>query len=287
MRPVAFSLSMPSRVDEALDALDESPDTVLLAGGQTLTPLLNMRVVRPERIVDLGGIASLRGISVDGSDLVFGSMTRQAALETPIVRSNCPLMVHLAPHIGQPHTRSMGTVGGSIALGSSVSQLCVALLALEGRVQVESRAGERWIQAADLFTGYLSTAIAVGEILTEIRVPVLAPQSGWGFGEVKFRGCDFPILVAVAVIEVRDGECVSARLAVGGVASSAIRLKAVEAELVGRPLDARAIARASEAARAAVSPSGDLRASAEYRRRGLGFQVTAVIRQAVERSLAA
>lgn len=287
MRPVAFDLVLPSRLDEALAALDGDPGVVLLAGGQTLTPLLNMRVVRPERVVDLSGIEALRGLRVDGDELVIGAMTRQAALESPIVREACPLIAHFAPHIGQPHTRTVGTVGGSIALGSSVAQLCVALLALDGRVRVEARGGGRWIEASRLFTGYLSTALEPGEILSEVRVPVTGPDTRWGFAEVKFRACDFPILVAIAVLELRDGRCVEARVAVGGVASAPVRLEAVEAELVGGPVDDAAIARASEAAGAAVSPSGDLRASAAYRRRGVGSQVAAALGRAVGRGRAA
>jgi carbon-monoxide dehydrogenase medium subunit len=280
MRPVAFELSAPSALEDALAVLHAEPDSVLLAGGQTLTPLLNMRVVRPERIVDLSGVASLRGIARSGDELVIGAMTRQAELESPVVRDACPMIAHFTRHIGQPHTRSMGTVGGSIALGSSLSQLCVALLATDGRVKAERVAGARWIEAARLFTGYLSTALEPGEILTEVRFPTLRPTERWGFSEVKFRGCDFPIVVAIVVIELDGAICTKASIALGGVAHTPVRFPRIEAELVGRAVDEAAIRRTADAVEREIEPSGDVRASATYRKRVAAVQVAEALRQA-------
>lgn len=283
MRPAPFSLEMPQTLAEAVVLLgDRGDDALVLAGGQSLMPMLNMRIARPDRLIDLGGVAELRSITAAGDELVIGSMTRHEELETsePIAR-RLGLLGHAAGFVGQPQTRSRGTLGGSLALGSSFSELCVCLLALGGSILVESIRGARRIDGVDLFTEYLGTSIAEDEILTAVHFPGLGQQVRWGFSELKFRGCDFPIVIAAVVLEMDGDICTSARIAVGGASSTPIRVRAAETDLPGRPVDEAAIAHVAALAEASADPMHDLHAPADYRKRAAAVQVTRALRMAV------
>ncbi|GAB7007811.1 xanthine dehydrogenase family protein subunit M [Nocardioides sp. AN3] len=283
MRPAPFSLETPQTLTEAVALIgDQGDDALILAGGQSLMPMLNMRIARPDRLIDLGGIAELRSITASDDELVIGSMTRHEELETsqPIAQT-LGLLGYAAGFVGQPQTRSRGTLGGSLALGSSFSELCVCLLALDGSVHVESTRGSRRIEGTELFSSYLETHLAEDEILTSVRYPTLARQVRWGFSELKFRGCDFPIVIAAAVLEMRGDLCTSARIAVGGASSTPIRVLDAETNLVGRPVDDEAIAHAAALSEAAAEPMHDLHAPADYRKRAAAIQVTSALRMAM------
>jgi carbon-monoxide dehydrogenase medium subunit len=284
VRPAPFSLEMPQTLTDAVALLgDQGDDALVLAGGQSLMPMLNMRIARPDRLIDLGGIAELRSISISDEEVVIGAMTRHEELETskPVARE-LGLLTHAAGFVGQPQTRSRGTLGGSLALGSSFSELCVCLLALGGSVLVESIRGSRLIDGADLFTEYLGTSIAEDEILTAVHYPTPGRQVRWGFSELKFRGCDFPIVIAAAVLQMAGDTCTSARIAVGGASSTPIRVHAAENDLTGRSVDAAAIAHAAALAEAAADPMNDLHAPADYRKRATAIQVTRALQMAMK-----
>ena len=273
---------MPEELHEAVNLLaDRGDEALVLAGGQSLMPMLNMRIARPDRLIDLGGIAELRSINVSGTRVVIGAMTRHEELETSetIVQS-LGLMAHAAGFVGQPQTRSRGTLGGSLALGSSFSELCVCLLALGGGVVVESLSGSRTINGVDLFTDYLGTSIAEDEILTAVHLAPIAPTARWGFSELKFRGCDFPIVIAAVVVELVGDVITSARIAVGGAASTPIRVRAAESDLLGQPLDEQAIQHVAALVEAEADPMHDLHAPADYRRRAAAVQVTRALHMA-------
>jgi carbon-monoxide dehydrogenase medium subunit len=283
MRPAPFSLEMPSTLREAVESVaeDGGDDVLVLAGGQSLIPMLNMRIARPDRLVDLGGVAELRSIAASGGDLVIGAMTRQEELETSdVVAQACGLIAHAVAFVGQPQTRSRGTLGGSLALGSTFSELCTCLLALNGRVGVQSLRGTRWIEAGALFEDYLTTSIAEDEILAEARIPGQAPDARWGFSELKFRGCDFPIVIAAVVLEFRGPTCVAARIAVGGAATTPMRMREAEAAVAGSTVDETAIREAASLAEQTAEPMSDLHAPADYRRRAVAVQVRRALRMA-------
>jgi carbon-monoxide dehydrogenase medium subunit len=191
------------------------------------------------------------------------------------------LLGHAAGFVGQPQTRSRGTVGGSLALGSSFSELCVCLLALDGSVQVESTRGSRRIEGTELFASYLETHLAEDEILTAVRYPTSSRPVRWGFSELKFRGCDFPIVIAAVVLGMDGDICTSARIAVGGTSSTPTRVLDAETDLVGRRVDDEAIAHAAGLAEAAADPMHDLHAPADYRKRAAAVQVTRALRMAM------
>ncbi len=287
MRPVDFTLHSPATRAEALALLSElGEDAVVLAGGQSLVPLLNMRLVRPTDVIDLSRVGDLVFIrhAPEGS-LAIGAMTRQRELvESATARAACPLLAEAARHVGQPSTRSRGTVGGSLAFGSNVSEICVTSLALEATVSLRTVNGERKIAAAEFFVDYLAPDLATGELVTEVEIAPSPAGSAWGFSELKLRACDFPIVVAAAVLASDDdGNCRTARIALGGVASIPVRSRAAEEALTGRPLDAKTIAAATAAGIAELRPPDDLHAPAEYRLRAATFQLRRTLDQAVQR----
>jgi aerobic carbon-monoxide dehydrogenase medium subunit len=285
VRPVDFTLHMPRTATEAVALLGGmGDDAVVLAGGQTLMPLLNMRVVRPTHVVDLGQVRELDYIRrrEDGA-LTIGAMTRQRQLaNSGTARSIAPLLAHSASFVGQPSTRSRGTVGGSVAFGSNVSEICVALLALDGEIGVQAKAARR-IAAERFFVGYLTTALAPGELVAEIAVPVGRPRMGWGFSELKLRACDFPIVVAAVVLASdAGGVCRHARVALGGVAMTPIRSPAAEEALIGRPVDVARLEEATRLAHADLSPPTDLHAPADYRRRAAAVHLRLALGHAAQ-----
>jgi CO/xanthine dehydrogenase FAD-binding subunit len=285
LRPVDFRLDAPQSLEEALRLVGEQGDeAVVLAGGQTLIPLLNMRIARPDRVIDLSGVQSLDGITVETSELAVGAMTRQARLQTSeAVREQLPLLRYVVGFVGQVQTRSRGTVGGSVALGSSVAELCVTLLALEGRVKLERSDFSRWEPADAFFLDYLTTSLRPGELLTEVRFPKLGASTRWGFSELKFRGCDFPIVVVVVLLTFDGRRCSEARVAAGGLASTPIRLQAVESALVGTEVDDTTISRAAASAMDEVTPPSDLHAPSSYR----SLVAVSEIERAIHRAVAA
>jgi CO/xanthine dehydrogenase FAD-binding subunit len=285
LRPVAFKLDVPQSLEDALGLVEEQGDeAIVLAGGQTLIPLLNMRIVRPDRVIDLAGVQSLDGIAIETGEVSVGAMTRQARLQaSDVIGEQLPLLQHVVGFVGQVQTRSRGTVGGSIALGSNVAELCVTLLALEGRVKLESSDSSRWEPADSFFVDYLTTSLRPGELLTEVRFPEPGASTRWGFSELKLRGCDFPIVVVVVLLTFDGRLCSRARVAAGGLAPIPIRLHTVESELIGTQVDRETIRRAAASARDQVTPPGDLHAPASYR----SIVGVSEIARAIQRAVAA
>jgi carbon-monoxide dehydrogenase medium subunit len=284
VKPAKFEYHAPGSVDEALGILKRyGGDARLLAGGQSLIPMMNFRVAAPAAIVDLNRIPALSYIRLDGTVVRIGAMTRQRALEfSPVIREKLPLLHEAISWVGHLPTRSRGTIGGSLSHADPAAELPMALLALDGEVVARSATGERTIKAGDLFTASLTTSLEPDEILTEIRFPVTPQGAGVAVEEFARRHGDFAI-TAIAALVVRDGSrCKTARLATAGVGPVPVRLRAAETILEQRGLDAKAIADAAAAAAAAVDPMSDHNASADYRR-----HLTQVLtRRAVEKAAA-
>lgn len=270
MKPVAFDYLAPTDLDGALAAL-ANDGARLLAGGQSLVPLLNLRLARPSLLVDLGHVPDLDGIVLEGGVLRVGAMVRQRRLERdPRLVASCPLLAAALPWIGHPQTRNRGTVGGSLCHADPSAELPVAAVALGAECVLQGAAGRRVVAAADFFVGYLTADVRAGEVLVEVRFPVEASPSC--FLEVSRRNGDFA-LVAVAVRRE------PAVIVVGGAMGVPARLTAAEQALrSGERADAVGRIAAGE-----VDPDSDLHASADYRR-----QVTAaLVERAVERVRAA
>ncbi len=239
----------------------------VLAGGQSLVPLLNMRLARPEVLVDINGAAELDYVRETESSLAVGALVRQRALER-WASKRLPLLVEALRVVGHAAIRNRGTVAGSIAHGDPASELPALLLCLDGAVVARRLVSERTIGATQLYVAPLVTSLDPDELVTEVRFALPPPGSGWGFAEVARRHGDFALVGAVATLSRGDDERIArARLAFFGVGGTPVRSLAAESLLTAfDPTPAR-LAEAARAGAAALSPEGDLHASAEYRRR--------------------
>ena len=288
MKPAPFEYHAPSTVEEALALLTRyDGDAKLLAGGQSLVPLLNFRLSRPAALVDLNRIPALAGIREADGHLAFGAMTRQRAIEfSPVVARRLPLLTEATRWVGHLPIRSRGTIGGSLAHADPSAEYPAVLTALEGEVTVRGPRGERVVRAADLFETYLTTTLAADEILVEVRLPVMPEGAGYAFEEFSRRHGDFAI-IGIAAMVVRQGErCTMARLATAGAGPVPVRLRAAEEVLERDGLGAAAIAAAGRRAAESVQPDSDLHASADYRRHLTGVLTERALTRAVARTKA-
>jgi len=274
-------------LDEALTLLDQnSEDTKVLAGGQSFVPLLNMRLASPTFIVDINHITELHYIEQEDGYLAIGATVRQRQVERSVlVQNKHPLLIEVIKHIGHMQIRNRGTVVGSVAHADPAAELPALLTCLNGEVLAQCIHGERVIKAEEFFTGYLSTALEPGEMLTEVRFPLLTPKAGWAFLEFARRSGDYALVGAAAVLTpAADDHCVSAHIAYLGIAGAPIRGFDVEATIVGTTLDEPALNAAAEAASKLVSDDmGDVHATVEYRRVLTGELTKRVLKAAWER----
>jgi aerobic carbon-monoxide dehydrogenase medium subunit len=290
VKPVDFTLHQPETLDEAVALLTEHGDEAkVLAGGQSLVPLLNFRLARPEHLIDLGRIASLTMIRRTSDFLTIGAMVRHAQAETSVsVRQDAPLMAAAFPHIAHQAIRARGTVGGSIAHGDPAAELPAVAVALEATMVAVGPGGSREIAASEFFISNLVTGLAHDEIMIEVRLPPAHGRFGAAFDEVARRKGDFALVGAGAHIAVaEDGTITDARICVTGVATTPYRAYEAETMLVGHRLDVDLVETAAEATRSAITPSGDLHASSDYRRDVAGTLITRVVHTAHERAAAA
>jgi CO/xanthine dehydrogenase FAD-binding subunit len=285
VKPAAFEYRRAESLDHALELLEEGGgDAKPLAGGQSLAPLLNMRLLRPSLLVDLNGIQGLDRIEVTNGSVRIGALARQSALGSALVRDSSPLLAECAPLIGHFVTRNRGTVGGSIAHADGGAELPVALVALGGTVVTRSRSGERELPAEEFFVTSFTTALAPGELVTHTIWP--AASSGWGyaFEELAQRRGDFALGIAACALRVEDGRVADARVCLGAVTD---RPTLVEVPLEGRAIDAEAARTAAEAARAAVEPFGTMHASPGYLRHITGVLTERAVLRAWHGAVAA
>jgi aerobic carbon-monoxide dehydrogenase medium subunit len=286
VKPAAFEYQAPRTIDEAVALLaTHGDDAKVLAGGQSLVPLMNMRLARPRVIVDINGTRGLDGLSEAGGLLRIGSMVRQRAAErSALVGARCPLLRDALGWVGHPQIRNRGTVGGSIAHADPAAEIPAVLAALGGEVTVRGPQGERTIPAAELFVTYLTTAIGAQELLTEVRVPVVTRGAGWSWMEIARRHGDFALAGVGVMLALRNGVIADARIGLTGVGPTPVRADAAERVLAKqRPSDAR-WREAAEAVRAAIQPDGDLHASADYRRHIAGVLTIRALREAHARA---
>jgi aerobic carbon-monoxide dehydrogenase medium subunit len=283
VKPAKFEYHAPASVDEALTILARyEGEARVLAGGQSLVPMMNFRLAQPKALVDLNRIAGLAFIEEEGETARIGSMTRQRRLESdPLIATKLPLLREALRWVGHLPTRSRGTIGGSIAHADPSAEIPMVLQALEGEIVARGPQGERRIPAQDLFHAALTTSLAPLEIITEVRFPTMPARAGHAIEEFARRKGDFAI-AAVAVMLMRDGErCTKARLATAGVGPISIRLRDAEAVLEQKGLGEAAIAEAADKAAAQVDPISDLNGSAEYRRHLTGVLMSRAVVKAI------
>jgi aerobic carbon-monoxide dehydrogenase medium subunit len=268
MIPAQFDYQRASSVDEAVSALHQHGDEAkLLAGGHSLIPLLRFRLATPALLVDVGRLHDLSYVRDAGDHVAIGALTRHRDLEiSDVAQAEVPLLSHVAGQVGDPQVRHRGTIGGSIAHGDPASDLPAAVLALDGTLVARGPGGERQIPATEFFRGFLETALAPDEMLTEIRVP--KARGGWSFQKFNRRAQDWAI---VGVAAVANG---ATRVALVNMGPTPVRAIATEQALAGGASIADAAAQAAEG----TEPSADLNASVEYRR----HLATVLVRRALE-----
>jgi CO/xanthine dehydrogenase FAD-binding subunit len=268
VKPPAFDYHVATSADEAVDLIGEhGPDAKVLAGGQSLVPLLALRLARVDHLVDINRVDELSGIDV--SDGVrIGALTRQRRAErSPDVARHSPPLAAALRHIGHAAIRNRGTIGGSVAHADPAAELPATLLALDGSVTVRSRRGTRTIEASQLFTGFLSTSLEPDELLTEVVFPPWPSGAGWSVQEFARRSGDFAISGVVAVVSIGSGGRVDgARIALFGVAPTAIRAGGAERELIGGSPSEELWSAGAERAVEGLDPPSDVHGSADYRR---------------------
>jgi CO/xanthine dehydrogenase FAD-binding subunit len=276
MKAVDFDYVRPKSLGEVCALLDQAAgDARIIAGGQTLVPLLAMRLVRPALLLDINRLDALQGIESGPDEIVVRACTRQAtALADPAVQRRAPLLAKALHFVGHIQTRNRGTVGGSLANADPAAEIGLAAMALGGTVLACSRAGERRIPVADFFRGAMETALAAEECLTALRLPVW-PESGGrvgaGFQEVSARRSDFALAAAAAQVQIdRSGICRRAALAVAGTGAVPARLDVAAERLLGTRLEDGALDAAAGLAEQTVEAVTDRQATAAYRRRLAG-----------------
>jgi CO/xanthine dehydrogenase FAD-binding subunit len=269
MKPAPFEYFAPMDIAEALDLLSRYGDEAkILAGGQSLMPLMNMRLARPRVIIDINRLSDLAYISPGANGaLTIGALTRQRAIErSNLIHAHNPLLAAAMPYLGHFQIRNRGTVGGSIVHADPAAELPALSLALQAEFVLQSAKAQRVVNATDFFLTYLTTAIEPVEVLTEIRLPPWKPQWRWGFQEVCRREGDFALVGAVALLQMDDGAmCGAACLTMFGVGGIPVRLPKAEAMLTGRQVDDRLLDEVAKVVSEELAPDSDMHASAEYR----------------------
>ena len=270
MKPARFQYYDPETVDEVLRLLAEhGEEAKILAGGQSLVPLMNFRLARPSRLIDINRVSSLAYLKQENGALRIGALTRQRAVEKSelVLRQN-PLVVEASEHIGQPAIRNRGSVGGSLAHADPAAEWPALAVAMDATMIVRSAQAERTVPASEFFVTYLTTCMAPDEMLAEVRMPCLPPGSGWSFLELSRRHGDFA-LVGVALWLTADagGICTGGAIALTGVGPSPVRARKAEERLRGERLGQTLFQQVASAVSEELEPDSDLHASADYRRR--------------------
>jgi CO/xanthine dehydrogenase FAD-binding subunit len=287
MKPPRFEYLAPTSLDEALAVLAEHGDGAkVLAGGQSLVPLLNFRLVRPAYLVDLNEVPGLAYIRGDNGHVAIGALTRQRAVETAaLIRERVPLMADAMPQIGHVQIRNRGTIGGSLAHADPAAELPAVVAALEGELVVRSARGERVLRPEQFFVSYLTSAVEPTELLVEIRLPVAPPRTGTAFLEVSRRHGDFALVgVAASVTLDESGVCTRCAIALTGVGPTPVVAREAARQLVGAKPTPEAFEDVGRRAAAGLQPDGDLHASAQYRTHVAGVLIRRALAQALERT---
>jgi carbon-monoxide dehydrogenase medium subunit len=286
VKPPQFDYAAPETLDQAVALLAEHEDAKVLAGGQSLLPLLNFRLAAPSLLVDLRRVASLDGIETLAGAVRLGAMVSQRAVEHDEELGNAePLLREALRFVAHPQIRSRGTVAGSIAHADPAAELPAVLVALDGLVHVQSAGGARTIAAAELYRGFFTTSLEPGEILTAVEFPTAPPRSGAACVEVAQRAGDYALCGAVVeVTRGADGAIEDARIALLGVGQRPVRATAVEERLRGEDPTAQLVADAASHALDGLAPLDDRQASGDYRRQLARVLVRRGVELALERA---
>ena len=288
MKPAPFEYHAPDSLEEALSLLrDLGGDAKLLAGGQSLVPAMNFRVVQPAALIDLNRIRELDYVRKDEDCLRVGAMTRERTLEfDPEVAQRFPLLTEAMQYVAHPQIRNRGTIGGSLANADPAAELPVLMLALEARLKVRSADAERWVDAQNFFSGMFTTDLSPGEILVEIELPSQSPNAGWSFMEVAPRAGDYALMGVAALVTLEEtGKCKSAKLVYLNAGDGPVDAKEaasiLQNEIISDTTIDEAAAMASEQE---INPFGNIHASLEFQRHLAKVLTRRALGQAIQRA---
>jgi carbon-monoxide dehydrogenase medium subunit len=287
MKPAPFEYHVPDSVDQALDLLQEHGETAkILAGGQSLVPAMNFRVVQPSMLIDLNRLKEMEFVR-EGECLQIGAMTRERTLEyDERIARRSPLLHEAAPHIAHPQIRNRGTIGGSIVNADPAAELPVLMVALNARLKACSVSGERWIDASDFFVGMFTTALGSNEVLMEIELPFIQPRTGWSFMEVAPRAGDYALMGVAALVTLDEqGKCQQAKLVYLNAGDGPVDAKESVQVLTGERLNDSLIdSAAAFASEKEVNPFGNIHASQDFQRHLANVLTKKALKQAWERA---
>jgi CO/xanthine dehydrogenase FAD-binding subunit len=287
MKPAAFEYFRPGTLDEAVELLKRyDPEAKILAGGQSLVPLMNFRLAQPRFLIDTNRIRDLSYIREGEGAVAVGALTRHADVEgSPLIEEKCPLMTEAVRCIGHRTIRNRATVGGSVAHADPSSEIPCVLTALDGEVTVRGPGGERVIGASELFVTLFTTSLASNEIIAEVRLPKLPSGTGWAWEELSRRSGDYAIVGAAVTLALDgDGRCESVRIALAGVGLTPIRCREAEDALRGQAVDNATIRETAERCAEATDPNDDIHASADYKKAMVIVFVERALRRALDRT---
>ncbi|NEI71596.1 xanthine dehydrogenase family protein subunit M [Rhizobium lusitanum] len=286
MIPGAFDFHRPESVADAIRLLSELGDEARpLAGGHSLIPMMKLRLAAPEHLIDLHGIAALRGIRREGDLVVIGAMTTQHDLVvSPEISSLLPILKETALLIADPQVRYRGTIGGNVANGDPGNDMPALMLTLDARYRLDGPSGRREIAAADFYQGAYFTALEPGELLTEIVIPQPAEGHGYAYEKLKRKIGDYATAAAAVVLTLSGGKVASCRIGLTNLSETALLAEDAAAAVVGTSLDEASLQKAAQLAQAIMQPAADGRGPAEYRRHVGGIMVVRALKRAAARA---
>ena len=283
MKPARFRYLRAASVSDALQALAENPDAQILAGGQSLIAMMNLRLVKPACLIDINRISNISHIDEDGDGVAIGALARHNDVKhSPLVQERCPLLTEAYESIAHHTVRNRGTLGGNLCHADPSSETPAVMVATGATLMLQSLRGRREVGAEDFFLGTYETARRQDEMLTEIRLPGRGTD-GWAFAEISNRHGDFAIAVIATTLTLANGRCEAARVVASGVGEHAARLKPAEDALIGGPIDDARLDAAAAAAADAIEPHSDSHADAAYRRDAIAALTRRTARRAAER----
>lgn len=288
MKPAQFDYYEPKTLSEALELLAQFGETAKpLAGGQSLVPMMNMRLARPAQLIDLNRLHELNYLKVEHGELCIGAMTRQRVLErSALVAQGWPLLPEAMRYVGHVQIRNRGTVGGSLVHAYPSAELPVAMTALDASIRLRNPQGDRTVSTGEFFLDAMTTSLRPGELLVEVRVPQLPPRTGWSFQEVSRRHGDFALMGAAGLLTLGGNETIErARLVFCGAIPH--RASKIEQQLTGMRPESALFNDAAQRAAAELEPDSDIHASAEYRKEVAKVLARRVLEQAAARAMTA
>ncbi len=282
MIPGAFAYHRPKSISEAVALLgDLGEDARPLSGGHSLIPMMKLRLAKPSDLVDLAGIAELKGIREDGSDIVIGAMTTQnEAIGSALIGAKAPIIVEAAQVVADPQVRYLGTIGGNVANGDPGNDMPAVMMCLGATYQLVGKGGERRVAARDFYQGAYFTALEPGEIVASIRVPAPPPGHGYAYEKLKRKVGDFATAAAAVVLTMADGRVASCSIGLTNVAETPLWAAEASRILVGSSLDAATVKRAVAAAETITAPASDTRGPAQYRTKVAGVMLARALERA-------